>query len=384
MNPQMRAFFNTLKDGVAVVDGQGKVQFANAAGNRFAALAVGEPFPEPRVLAGLADLVAGRARAPLAINLADGVAGTRGALLSPLPIPGHYALTLNAGGESEAFETAIRNLFDFIDSEVGAPIERFARGLEEAFEEDSVPDALAALFEDARAAASLLKRTKMLAELFRTTTLIDRERLPLAAMVRDVLDAEAEVIGDREIQVHLDGLDEELPPVYGSRPWLTRAMREIVDNALRQCPPKSNVGIALQCTGAHVIVKVTNHGHFRPAALASLPVFVPFHRIAQYVKEKRMPKKPVAGRPTETPVGGPGLGLALCQRIVALHGGRLQLPEEDTEGLVEVRMELATGAPAVDDEALNIEQAKRYAHDMAALMHRMRAARGATLRAAGA
>ena len=54
----MRAFFNTLKDGVAVVDGQGKVQFANAAGNRFAALAVGEPFPEPRVLAGLADLVA--------------------------------------------------------------------------------------------------------------------------------------------------------------------------------------------------------------------------------------------------------------------------------------------------------------------------------------
>ncbi|MBL8486369.1 MAG: hypothetical protein JNK22_04720 [Rhodocyclaceae bacterium] len=384
MNPQMRAFFNTLKDGVAVVDGQGLVQFANAAGGRFASLAVGEPFPESRVLNGLADLVAGRARAPLLINLADGVAGTRSAVLSPLPIPGHYALTLNAGGEGEAFETAIRNLFDFIDSEVGAPIDRFARGLEESFEEDSVPDSLAALFEDAKAAAVLLKRTKMLAELFRTTTLIDRERLPLAEMVRDVLDAEGKLIGDRDIQVHLDGLDEELPPVYGSRAWLTRALREIVDNALRQAPPKSFVGLALQCTGAHVIVKVSNHGHFRPAALASLPVFVPFHRIAQYVKERKMPRKALTGRPAETPAGGPGLGLALCQRIVALHGGRLQLPEEDTDGLVEVRLELATGAPAVDDEALNIEQAKRYAQDMAALMHRMRAARGAAQRATGA
>ena len=97
-----------------------------------------------------------------------------------------------------------------------------------------------------------------------------------------------------------------------------------------------------------------------------------------------MPKKALTGRPSENPAGGPGLGLALCQRIVALHGGRLQLPEEDTDGLVEVRLELATGAPAVDDEALNIEQAKRYAQDMAALMHRMRAARGAASRAAGA
>ena len=83
MNPQMRAFFNTLKDGVAVVDGQGLVQFANAAGGRFARLAVGEPFPEPRVLGGLADLVAGRARAPLLVNLADGVAGTRSAVVFP-------------------------------------------------------------------------------------------------------------------------------------------------------------------------------------------------------------------------------------------------------------------------------------------------------------
>ncbi|MBL8489859.1 MAG: hypothetical protein JNM82_03675 [Rhodocyclaceae bacterium] len=384
MNPQMRAFFNTLKDGVVVVDGKGAVQFANAAGSRFAALAMGAPFPEPRVLDGLADLVGGRTQAPLLITLADGVAGTRSAILTPLPIPGHYALTLNAGGEGEAFETAVRNLFDFIDSEVGAPIERFANGLEASFDEGQVPDSLIGLHEAAKSAAVLLKRTKMLAELFRTTTLIDRERLPLADMVRELLDAEGKLIADRDLQVHLDGLDRELPPVYGSRVWLGRAMREILDNALRQSPAKSAVSLGLQCTGTHVIIKVSNHGQFRPAALASLPVFVPFHRIAQYVKERRMPKKAVTGRPLEPPAGGPGLGLALCQRIVALHGGRLHLPEENTDGLVEVRLELATGAPAIDDEALNIAQAKRYAQDMAALMHRMRAARSGAARAAGA
>jgi hypothetical protein len=42
--------------------------------------------------------------------------------------------------------------------------------------------------------------------------------------------------------------------------------------------------------------------------------------------------------------------------------------------VVEFNLELATGAPARDTQALGIEQAKRYAHDLATLVGRMRPA----------
>jgi len=74
------------------------------------------------------------------------------------------------------------------------------------------------------------------------------------------------------------------------------------------------------------------------------------------------------------PLKGPGLGLPICQQILHLHGGRMTIVEGEGEEFTEFNLELATGAPVQDTQVLDAQQAQRYAHDMVALMQRMRSA----------
>ena len=64
---------------------------------------------------------------------------------------------------------------------------------------------------------------------------------------------------------------------------------------------------------------------------------------------------------------GAAIGLPLCQRIVALHGGSLrEAPDDDGH---QVLIDLPTGAPAGDPAAsLDVQQAAHFARDLASLM----------------
>ena len=68
-------------------------------------------------------------------------------------------------------------------------------------------------------------------------------------------------------------------------------------------------------------------------------------------------------------------GLALSQRIVEQHGGNVRI-EDDFDAVDFVR-EIPAGAPVSQDAQLSVEQAQRYAKDMAQLMARSMAKRPA-------
>ena len=377
MNPTMAAFFDALNDGVVIVNPQGRVQYANVAGSTLLKAVPGQNFPDARVLKGLIDLVAGYLKPPVSIAIAPAAGAQDGqiATISPLPLPGTYAITIHNVQEKSFYETTLRNFFDFLDIDLAAPIERFSRGLESLRHqipvetEDNPGESVLA---EGRAISLCLQRLKFLAVLMKTKALVDQERLPIAEMVRDALEACSARVAARRLSVHVDGLDKELPPVYGSRSWLTRALAELIDNATRYSPETSALEISLRCTGTHVLVHFRNHGKFLPRHLGSHPVFVPFHMVALYLKQKRMPPRALVGRePDPTLSSGPGLGLPMCERIVALHGGKIQAPNLEDEN-VEFVLEIPTGAPTHGDEVLDIRQAQRYATDMATIMQRMR------------
>jgi len=86
-----------------------------------------------------------------------------------------------------------------------------------------------------------------------------------------------------------------------------RAVANLVDNALKFCPPGSTVTLAAAARDGRVEVSVADDGPGIPAA--DLPQL--FDRFYQ-------------SRPTVAPAtaeGGRGLGLAIVKRIAELHGG---------------------------------------------------------------
>jgi two-component system sensor histidine kinase CpxA len=113
---------------------------------------------------------------------------------------------------------------------------------------------------------------------------------------------EAEARGCRVV---LD--DEQSVSVHGERELLRRAMENIVRNAIRHAPAGTPVEIRFERQPEFVSVFVRDYGPGVPEALLS-DIFKPFFR----VDSER-----------DRSSGGVGLGLAIAQRAVTLHNGKL-------------------------------------------------------------
>ena len=95
---------------------------------------------------------------------------------------------------------------------------------------------------------------------------------------------------------------------------IERALTNLIDNAVRHAPGAEPVRVSLQCEAALVTVWVEDRGPGLPAELA-----------------RRLDAgQPLREPPLQRPGGGiGGLGLAIAQRIAALHGGSLRtLPSQ--------------------------------------------------------
>lgn len=357
MNAQMAAFFASLSDAVILVDGAGLVQHHNALGAALLQTRIGQPFPAPQVLAAIQAAAAGRSPPPLTLGVGDSALLAR---ILPMPTSGILAVVVQRDGERQFYQMTMQNFYELLRLDLSQPIHRFVQGM--AQRDDGDDELIAA----GKSIAGRLERLEWLAELFGHAPLVDQERLCFEQMITEVLNAEGAALSARKIAVYLQGLSEELPPVYGSRPWLTRALRELVHNAACHATPETKLEIALRCSGAHVIVSLRNHGKFAGKALQQQRLFVPFNQAAQFVAQRAKGAK-------GAPAGGAGIGLPICQQIMRLHGGNLVVVEGSDDDLVEFNIELATGAPSRSTATLDVEQAQRYAHDMAALRQRLRA-----------
>jgi two-component system, OmpR family, sensor kinase len=99
----------------------------------------------------------------------------------------------------------------------------------------------------------------------------------------------------------------ELPELMGDSMLLRRAVDNLLDNAAAYSDPATPITLAARDTGAGLVIQVIDHGI--GIAAEHIPLLTrPFFRA-----------DPSRTRKT----GGYGLGLSLCARIVASHGGQL-------------------------------------------------------------
>jgi signal transduction histidine kinase len=158
-----------------------------------------------------------------------------------------------------------------------------------------------------------------------------RDPLDLGALLRAAADDVRLRAADRDIAVTLTGPDQATP-LTGDEHLLTRAIGNVLDNALRHTPPHGHVDLRWQRERDQLRVEITNTG----AGIApdDLPhLFTPLYR-----------GETSRNRAT----GGAGLGLAVARRILRAHHGDLTAANTP-DG--HARLTATLPSPAVDPGA---------------------------------
>jgi signal transduction histidine kinase len=185
----------------------------------------------------------------------------------------------------------------------------------------ATPQKVAAYIAECRARVDALAR--LIADLFAYTKAeylgqaLQLEPLDLEALLRQMLAGWQSLAAEKDLALTLHGPATPCPLV-GDRHLLTRAVENLVDNALRHTPAGGAVRVSWGADGDHVVVRIADTGP--GIAAQDLPhLFTPLYRGD-------------ASRNRQT--GGAGLGLAIARRIVRAHGGDLTVANRAAGGAV--------------------------------------------------
>jgi signal transduction histidine kinase len=134
-----------------------------------------------------------------------------------------------------------------------------------------------------------------------------RQRLDVAAAVQDALETSRPLIeaAGQELTV-------TLPPrptyVDGDRTRLAQVFANLLNNSAKYTPKGGHIRLAVERQGSDVVVTVRDDGIGIPAEM--LPkIFEMFTQV---------------GRSLDRSQGGLGIGLSLVQKLVEMHGGRVE------------------------------------------------------------
>ena len=155
--------------------------------------------------------------------------------------------------------------------------------------------------------------TRLLTDLRKLSDLEERsiERMPIdiPELLDDVVDAARTIPAyqGRNVSLFVTKVPAPLPAVKGDRDLLGLAMYNLVENALKYSSPSDSVEVRALEDGKAVVVEVADSG----GGIASDDLSKIFEELYRGAN----------ARSTE----GSGLGLALVNRIILLHGGQIDV-----------------------------------------------------------
>lgn len=235
----------------------------------------------------------------------------------------------------EGLLNAQSRLLTDISHELRSPLARLNVALELA-RQRSGPEAQSALERIEREATrlnGLIQELLTIARLEGSEGSMPRSPVHLEQLIREIArDAEFEA-QNRDCQVEVTVVDDCV--VIGSPTLLHSAIENVVRNAIRYNGQNNEVEIRLEegqgALGSEAVVRVTDSGPGVPEEALD-KIFQPFYRIDD-----------ARGRQT----GGVGLGLAITERAVRLHGGTVKAANRPQGGLmVEIRLPLSSAKVA--------------------------------------
>jgi len=218
-------------------------------------------------------------------------------------------------------EDSRRRFLRRLDHEIKNPLTALRTALVNVRESRSGDEQQRATESAGRAVERLIR---LLADLRKLSDLGERplERLPvdMPGLLREMVEAAQSLPAyqSRDISLLIAKVPSPFPAITGDRDLLSLAAYNLIDNALKFTSGDEAVEIRALEDGRAVVIEVADSGSGIPSDELAR-IFEELYRGAN-------------ARGTE----GSGLGLALVQRIVELHGGQIQVRSrrEDPSGTV--------------------------------------------------
>ena len=140
------------------------------------------------------------------------------------------------------------------------------------------------------------------------------EQVDLQAEFEDAIFTYRELFRQEGIELTYDGGDEDLPPIPGDSERLKQVFCNVLDNAAKHGGAGKRIDTSISREGEFEVVRVRDYGPGIPEA--ELP----------FIKQKFYKGSSKAR--------GSGIGLAVCDEIVGLHGGTFEIGNAEGGGAV--------------------------------------------------
>lgn len=213
-------------------------------------------------------------------------------------------------------ELARRSFLRRLDHEIKNPLTGLRAALVNMQETQDVGERQHAVENAGRA---VTRMTRLLADLRKLSDLgerpIERARVDVPDLLQDAVDA-AHVLpayDGREVSLLIPKVPSPFPTTTGDRDLLVLAVYNLIENALKFTSRDDSVEVRALEDGQSIVIEVADSG-----------VGIPTEDLPKIFEELYRGSN---ARSTE----GSGLGLALVNRIVALHSGRIYVRSSQAE-----------------------------------------------------
>jgi len=326
----MDAILNGMIEGVALVNGNGRLVLTNTAGRsmlRLSSVSGGvhylEVVRQPDVAAQLANALAGRPTAPVEVQLEPGsrktfvanvvpVAGERG---------GGAVLVLHDITELRRADQVRRDFVANVSHELRTPLTAIRGYVEALLDTPAGPD-------DARRFLEIIARhsdrmERLVRDLLRLARLdagqetleyVDGGLGPLVTAVEHELET---LLTSRQQRV-ATRLAPDAGTVRGDPSKLHDVLRNLLENAMNYSPPGATIEVGSRRLIDMIEITVADRGPGVPEADLAR-IFERFYRVDQ--SRTRDP-------------GGTGLGLSIVRHLIELHGGRVSAANREGGGAI--------------------------------------------------
>ncbi len=159
---------------------------------------------------------------------------------------------------------------------------------------------------------------------------LERESVNLPLLLQDVVASLGTLPESKSLTVTIE-TDPDVPPVSGDPVRLGRAVRHLLDNAIKFSEPGGQVTVRAARMGREIQVSVSDQGPGIPRE-EQQHIFEPFVQVDSSITRRHE---------------GTGLGLAMVSRIVELHGGSVDVDSAPGRGSTfSIRLPLPEGDDA--------------------------------------
>jgi len=357
--PSVYALFDACASPLLTFGVSGAVTYANAAARQHPGRPVEAMGGNAVVKALIADAILGKLKLPYKaeVELADRQRLHGQFMAGPAGLDIAFLGAVAEGGAPAGSAPAhmeLKDIMELLRDEMLPPLQHFATQLKAL---PRLPMG-SAIDHAEQELSQRLQRLVDLTTVFGDDVLALDDRIELQPLLRAICDELSPRSTKTAVRFELVDPGEALPPIYGNAKLVRRAFHECLYNAMvhsrKEVSVRDTVTVEIRFTlsGEHVLVSVRNRGVTAVRVAGTVEV-LPFAATSR----------------TAPPGTVPRLGLPLVKRIVALHGGNLRFGAvgDDT---VQILIEFPTGAPHRGGARLDIEQAQRYAQDLAKLLSR--------------